>query len=133
MYGHDYRFYLTDAVEDVPEYLVDWENFVSYIFFFLFLFRFGVTWGKLTPRHIFSRLASESGLRLIYKKAFHEILQEEKDSRDFGPLLGKMGVLNEYGESAMDADQWEAASKCLPKKKRAQLCNLWKTNGSSGN
>lgn len=22
-----------------------------------------------------------------------------------------MGVLNEYGESAMDADQWEAASK----------------------
>ncbi|OWZ50983.1 mRNA cap guanine-N7 methyltransferase [Cryptococcus neoformans A2-102-5] len=84
VYGHDYRFYLTDAVEDVPEYLVDWENFVS--------------------------LASESGLRLIYKKAFHEILQEEKDSRDFGPLLGKMGVLNEYGESAMDADQWEAAN-----------------------
>lgn len=84
VYGHDYRFYLTDAVEDVPEYLVDWENFVS--------------------------LASESGLRLVYKKAFHEILQEEKDSRDFGPLLGKMGVLNEYGESAMDADQWEAAN-----------------------
>lgn len=26
-------------------------------------------------------------------------------------------MLNEYGESAMDADQWEAASKCLPKKK----------------
>lgn len=53
VYGHDYRFYLTDAVEDVPEYLVDWENFVSYIFLFIFLFQFGVTWGKLTPRHIF--------------------------------------------------------------------------------
>lgn len=69
-------------------------------------------------------MASESGLRLIYKKAFHEILQEEKDSRDFGPLLGKMGVLNEYGESAMDADQWEAASKCLPKKKKSATLQL---------
>lgn len=28
-------------------------------------------------------------------------------------------MLNEYGESAMDADQWEAASKCLPKKKKS--------------
>lgn len=36
VYGHDYRFYLTDAVEDVPEYLVDWENFVSYVLFFFF-------------------------------------------------------------------------------------------------
>lgn len=66
-----------------------------------------------SPPPILCRLASESGLRLVYKRAFHEILQEEKDSRDFGPLLGKMGVLNEYGESAMDADQWEAASKFL--------------------
>lgn len=32
VYGHDYRFYLTDAVEDVPEYLVDWENFVSCVY-----------------------------------------------------------------------------------------------------
>lgn len=30
-------------------------------------------------------------------------------------------MLNEYGESAMDGDQWEAASKCLPKKKSATL------------
>lgn len=27
MYGHRYRFFLTDAVEDVPEYLVNWDNF----------------------------------------------------------------------------------------------------------
>ncbi|WVN85801.1 uncharacterized protein L203_100952 [Cryptococcus depauperatus CBS 7841] len=84
VYGHEYRFYLEDAVEDVPEYLVDWDNFVS--------------------------LAMEYRLKLVYKKPFHEILNEEKDSRDFGPLLGKMGVLNEYGESAMDGDQWEAAN-----------------------
>ncbi|WVQ74535.1 hypothetical protein IAR50_004136 [Cryptococcus sp. DSM 104548] len=84
IYGHEYRFYLEDAVEDVPEYLVNWENFES--------------------------LAAEYNLRLVYKREFHEILSEEKDTRDFGPLLGKMGVLNEYGESAMDGDQWEAAN-----------------------
>ncbi|OCF32280.1 hypothetical protein I316_05948 [Kwoniella heveanensis BCC8398] len=84
IYGHQYRFFLTDAVEDVPEYVVDWENFEA--------------------------LALEYGLKLVYKKPFHDILQEEKETRDFGPLLGKMGVVNEYGESAMDEDQWEAAN-----------------------
>lgn len=55
-------------------------------------------------------LASEYGLRLVYRKAFNEILSEEKDTRDFGPLLGKMGVINPEGVSNMDEDQWEAAS-----------------------
>lgn len=31
MYGHQYRFFLADAVDDVPEYIVDWENFVAYV------------------------------------------------------------------------------------------------------
>ncbi len=57
------------------------------------------------------RLATEYGLKLLYKRAFNEVLSEEQSSRDFGPLLGKMGVVNEHGESAMDADQWEAASR----------------------
>ncbi|BEI83443.1 hypothetical protein CcaverHIS002_0400470 [Cutaneotrichosporon cavernicola] len=84
IYGREYRFYLQDAVEDVPEYIVDWDNFVA--------------------------LAGEYGLELVYQKTFNDILQEEQSSREFGPLLGKMGVINENGESAMDADQWEAAN-----------------------
>lgn len=84
IYGHQYRFFLTDAVEDVPEYLVNWDNFVA--------------------------LAAEYRLRLVYNKAFNEVLEEEQSSRDFGPLLGKMGVVNDRKESAMDADQWEAAN-----------------------
>ena len=28
-YGHRYWFFLTDAVEDVPEYIVRWDNFVK--------------------------------------------------------------------------------------------------------
>ena len=31
VYGHAYRFFLEDAVEDVPEYLVHWDNFESYV------------------------------------------------------------------------------------------------------
>jgi mRNA (guanine-N7-)-methyltransferase len=30
LYGFRYHFYLKDAVEDVPEYLVNWDNFVKY-------------------------------------------------------------------------------------------------------
>lgn len=58
----------------------------------------------------FFSLANEYKLRLVYKKAFHEVLTEEQNSRDFGGLLRKMGVINEIGASAMDGDQWEAAS-----------------------
>jgi hypothetical protein len=64
------------------------------------------------------RLAGEYRLQLIYKRPFGDILDEEQGSRDFGPLLRKMGVIDEKGESAMDGDQWEAASKPAP------LCNV---------
>jgi len=62
-------------------------------------------------RGLIKRLAAEYGLQLVYKKAFNEILSEEQSSRDFGPLLAKMGVLNAEGASNMDEAQWEAASK----------------------
>lgn len=29
MFGHKYWFFLQDAVENVPEYVVRWENFVQ--------------------------------------------------------------------------------------------------------
>ena len=29
VFGHKYWFYLQDAVENVPEYIVRWENFVE--------------------------------------------------------------------------------------------------------
>ena len=47
---------------------------------------------------------------MIYKRIFGDVLAEEQESRDYGPLLGKMGVIDSKGNSAMDADQWEAAS-----------------------
>jgi len=65
----------------------------------------------LSTRADTGSLAAEYGLELIYRKTFNDVLQEEQSSRDFGPLLGKMGVINEHGESSMDSDQWEAASE----------------------
>ena len=31
IFGHRYWFYLQDAVDDVPEYVVHWDNFVRYV------------------------------------------------------------------------------------------------------
>lgn len=52
-------------------------------------------------------------MSLSYRKTFNEVLQEEQSSRDFGPLLSRMGVVDENGQSAMDANQWEAASESI--------------------
>ncbi|KAF9264872.1 guanine-N(7)-methyltransferase [Marasmius fiardii PR-910] len=84
VYGHKYWFFLKDAVEDVPEYLVLWDHFVQ--------------------------LASEYGLQPTYKEEFHQVFDENQEHRDFGPLLTRMGVVDANGESAMDEDQWEAAN-----------------------
>ncbi|TFK89266.1 hypothetical protein K466DRAFT_645030 [Polyporus arcularius HHB13444] len=84
MFGHRYWFYLQDAVDDVPEYVVHWDNFV--------------------------RMASEYGLELVYKKEFHQIFEEHAEHPEFAPLLERMRVVDSNGESHMDEDQWEAAN-----------------------
>jgi mRNA (guanine-N7-)-methyltransferase len=85
VFGHRYRFFLRDAVDDVPEYVVHWKNFVE--------------------------MAREVGLHEVYRKEFHEVYQEHCEHETYGPLLVKMKVQNEDGESHMDEDQWEAASE----------------------
>jgi mRNA (guanine-N7-)-methyltransferase len=72
-------------VEDVPEYVVHWDDFVQ--------------------------LALEHDLHLIEKKEFHQIFMEEREHRDYGALLKRMKVVDNDGESQMDEDQWEAASE----------------------
>ncbi|KAI8998984.1 mRNA capping enzyme-domain-containing protein [Trametes punicea] len=84
IFGHRYWFYLKDAVDDVPEYVVHWDNFVQ--------------------------LAAEYGLHPIYKKEFHDIFEEHHEHDEFGQLLQRMHVVDANGESQMDEDQWEAAN-----------------------
>ncbi|KAI0303477.1 guanine-N(7)-methyltransferase [Multifurca ochricompacta] len=84
LYGHRYSFFLQDAVEDVPEYIVRWEPFVQ--------------------------LAAEYGLHPVYRKEFHDVFEEFQEHNEFKPLLQKMNVVDANGETEMDEDQWEAAN-----------------------
>ncbi|KAH9977278.1 mRNA capping enzyme-domain-containing protein [Lactifluus volemus] len=84
LYGHRYSFFLQDAVEDIPEYIVRWDPFV--------------------------KLAAEYGLHLLYRKEFHEVFEEFQDHPEFKPLLQKMNVVDGNGETEMNDDQWEAAN-----------------------
>ena len=35
IFGHKYWFFLQDAVDNVPEYVVYWDNFVQYVVLFI--------------------------------------------------------------------------------------------------
>jgi len=82
VFGHKYWFFLQDAVENVPEYIVRWDNFVQ--------------------------MAAEYKLFPIYKEEFHHVFQEHQEL--YKPLMVRMKVVDDNGESSMDEDQWEAAN-----------------------
>ncbi|ORY78407.1 mRNA capping enzyme-domain-containing protein [Leucosporidium creatinivorum] len=84
LFGHRYTFFLQDAVEEVPEYVVYWEGFVE--------------------------LAAEYGLQLTFHEDFQRIFVEERQDPQFAELLTKMKVVDWQGETEMTMDQWEAAT-----------------------
>ena len=49
----------------------------------------------------------------MYKREFHEVFEEEREGEEFGPLLTRMRVMNDKGESEMTEDQFAAASTSL--------------------
>jgi hypothetical protein len=57
------------------------------------------------------RMALEYNLRLLYKKDFEEIFNEEQAVPEFSDLLKRMKVVNDEGSSEMTGDQWEACSQ----------------------
>lgn len=65
-FGWRYQFFLTEAVESVPEYVVPFEAFRA--------------------------MAEDFGLELQYRKPFKEIYDEERNHEELGPLAGRMGV-----------------------------------------
>ncbi|KAI8825712.1 guanine-N(7)-methyltransferase domain-containing protein [Fimicolochytrium jonesii] len=79
-FGHKYWFELKDAIDDCPEYLVNFRTF--------------------------ERLASEYGLELVYKKPLHELYEEESRDPQYKELLYRMNVVNDQG--TMSADEWES-------------------------
>ncbi|KAF2788435.1 mRNA cap methyltransferas-like protein [Melanomma pulvis-pyrius CBS 109.77] len=65
-FGWKYFYFLEEAVEEVPEYVVPWEAFRA--------------------------LAEDYNLELQYRKPFREVWDEQKDDPELGPLSERMGV-----------------------------------------
>lgn len=84
-FGWKYFYFLEEAVEEVPEYVVPWEAFRA--------------------------LAEEYNLELQYRKPFAEVWDEEKDDPFLGPLSERMGVRGrERGPLLISKEEMEAAS-----------------------
>ncbi|KAI8945732.1 mRNA capping enzyme [Xylaria longipes] len=65
-FGWKYSFFLDEAVEEVPEYVVPWEAFRA--------------------------IAEDYNLELQYHQSFKDIWELEKDDPTLGPLSERMGV-----------------------------------------
>jgi len=84
-FGWKYNFFLDEAVEEVPEYVVPWEAFRA--------------------------LAEDYNLELQYHKPFADVWAAEKDDRELGSLSERMGVRSrETGELLVTPEEMEAAS-----------------------
>lgn len=44
----------------------------------------------------------------MYKRTFHEIYEDEKDEKEFGRLLDRMGVVDEDGDRGLKGEEWDA-------------------------
>lgn len=84
-YGWKYSYFMEEAVEEVPEYIVPWEAFRA--------------------------IAEDYTLELQYRRPFAEVWQEEKNSPVFGPLSEQMGVRGrDAGPLLITDEEFEAAS-----------------------
>ncbi|QRW12569.1 mRNA cap guanine-N7 methyltransferase [Ceratobasidium sp. AG-Ba] len=84
IYGHKYWFNMFSTIEDLPEYIVPWEDFQS--------------------------ISLEYGLKLIYRSEFRDLFNKERRDPEYGPLLKTMKVVNARGDSELTEDQWDAAN-----------------------
>ncbi|KAF4595581.1 mrna cap guanine-n7 methyltransferase [Ophiocordyceps camponoti-floridani] len=84
-FGWKYSFFLDEAVEEVPEYVVPWGAFRA--------------------------LAEDFNLELQFYRTFPEIWETEKDDAELGPLSERMGVRERGGGRLLVSDEeMEAAS-----------------------
>ncbi|OAQ73803.1 mRNA cap guanine-N7 methyltransferase [Pochonia chlamydosporia 170] len=84
-FGWKYNFFLDEAVEEVPEYVVPWEAFRA--------------------------LADDFNLELQFHRTFSEIWEAEKDDPELGPLSERMGVRERgAGPLLVSDEEMEAAS-----------------------
>ncbi|KAL4873006.1 mRNA capping enzyme-domain-containing protein [Aspergillus spectabilis] len=84
-FGWKYSYFMEEAVEEIPEYVVPWEAFRA--------------------------LTEDYNLELQYRKPFLEVWRDEKDDSELGPLSERMGVRDRAtGDLMMTEEEKEAAS-----------------------
>ncbi|KAK6838598.1 mRNA capping enzyme [Aspergillus parasiticus SU-1] len=84
-FGWKYSYFMEEAVEEIPEYVVPWEAFRA--------------------------LTEDYNLELQYRKPFLEVWEDEKDDQELGPLSERMGVRDRNtGALLMTEEEKEAAS-----------------------
>jgi mRNA (guanine-N7-)-methyltransferase len=84
-FGWKYNYFLHEAVEEVPEYVVPWEAFRA--------------------------IAEDFNLEMQYHKSFDEVWKTEKDDEVLGPLSERMGVRERgRGPLLVSDEEMEAAS-----------------------
>ncbi|KAB8234888.1 mRNA (guanine-N7)-methyltransferase [Aspergillus alliaceus] len=84
-FGWKYSYYMEEAVEEIPEYVVPWEAFRA--------------------------LTEDYNLELQYRKPFLEVWEDEKDDKELGPLSERMGVRDRNtGALLMTEEEKQAAS-----------------------
>ena len=87
-YGWKYSYFLEEAVEEVPEYVVPWEAFRA--------------------------LAEDYNLSQTYRKPFPVVWAEEKNDSILGPLSERMGVRERGGgELLVSEEEMDAAGMFL--------------------
>ncbi|KAJ5759330.1 hypothetical protein N7520_006486 [Penicillium odoratum] len=85
-FGWRYTYFMREAVEEVPEYVVPWEAFRA--------------------------LTEDYNLELQYRKPFLDIWEDEKNDRELGPLSERMGVRDRAtGALAMTEEEKDAVSE----------------------
>ncbi|KAL5343796.1 mRNA capping enzyme-domain-containing protein [Aspergillus crustosus] len=84
-FGWKYSYFMEEAVEEIPEYVVPWEAFRA--------------------------LTEDYNLELQYRKPFLDVWRDEKDDSELGPLSERMGVRDRAtGDLLMTKEEKEAAS-----------------------
>ncbi|KAL2870495.1 mRNA (guanine-N7)-methyltransferase [Aspergillus lucknowensis] len=84
-FGWKYSYFMEEAVEEIPEYVVPWEAFRA--------------------------LTEDYNLELQYRKPFLEVWRDEKNDAELGPLSERMGVRDRAtGALLMTDEEKEAAS-----------------------
>ncbi|CAG7944490.1 unnamed protein product [Penicillium nalgiovense] len=84
-FGWKYSYFMKEAVEEVPEYVVPWEAFRA--------------------------LTEDYNLELQYRKPFLDIWEDEKNHPELGPLSERMGVRDRTtGALNMTEEEKEATS-----------------------